>query len=203
MAGICIIVKQAEVLSARDKDSLWSLGYLSTNTPEQLLNILIFSIGKGFVQHVGKEHRVERSIPFSSQFRFMKHNNGEIIFRCTEDIGLKTNKGGIRHRKLQPKVVDHYAKNNPERYLLLVIIQYLSLLLPFTYSHVRSTLESPGTPTRLLGSNAGLSAFYINHSLCSTAVMNMYQEDMNEQLIQEITGHRLLVVHSYKRTSDS
>ena len=50
---------------------------------------------------------------------------------------------------------------------------------------------------------AGLPGFYTNHSLRSTCATNLYQADIDEQLIQEIMGHRSLAVHSYKRTCDA
>ena len=46
--GIGISVKQAEILMATDEDLLWLLGCLGPNHPQQLLNTVIFSIGKGF-----------------------------------------------------------------------------------------------------------------------------------------------------------
>ena len=50
---------------------------------------------------------------------------------------------------------------------------------------------------------ACLPGFYSNHSLRSTAATIMYRDGIDEQLIQEITGHRSLAVRSYKRTCDS
>ena len=50
---------------------------------------------------------------------------------------------------------------------------------------------------------AGLSGFYTNHSLHATSATRMYQSDIEEQVIQEITGHRSLAVRSYKHTSES
>ena len=41
---------------------------------------------------------------------------------------------------------------------------------------------------------AGLQGFYMNHSLRSTAATRMYQSNVSEQVIQEITGHRSLAV---------
>ena len=46
--GIGNTIKQAEVLSAMDEDLLWSLGYLGMSNLYQLLNTVIFAIGKGF-----------------------------------------------------------------------------------------------------------------------------------------------------------
>ena len=50
---------------------------------------------------------------------------------------------------------------------------------------------------------AKLPGFYTNHSLRSSATTSMYRGNIDEQLIQEITGHRSLAVRSYKRTCSS
>ena len=49
---------------------------------------------------------------------------------------------------------------------------------------------------------AGLPGHYNNHSLCSTAAMKLYQNDINEQIIMEMTGHCSLAIWAYKRTTD-
>ena len=51
-------------------------------------------------------------------------------------------------------------------------------------------------------SQAGLPGYYTNHSLYSTAATRLYHNKFEEQVIQEITGHRSLAVRSYKRTCD-
>ena len=61
--GTGLSVKQAQVIMATDEDLLWSLGLLGTSHPEQLLNTVIFCIGKGFALWVGKEHRALHGIP--------------------------------------------------------------------------------------------------------------------------------------------
>ena len=126
--GVGISVKQAEVLTATDEDLLCSMGLLGTSHPEQLLNTIIFCIGKGFALRAGKEHRALRGLPFSSQLNFIRDSDGEIFLCYTEDIGLKTNKGGLKHRKVDPKTVDLYGSANTERCPLQAIIKYLSLL---------------------------------------------------------------------------
>ena len=52
-------------------------------------------------------------------------------------------------------------------------------------------------------SDAGLPGFYSNHSLRSTAATKLYCCNIDEQLIQEIMGHRSLAIRQYKRTCDS
>ena len=49
---------------------------------------------------------------------------------------------------------------------------------------------------------AKISGFHSNHSLRSTSATKLYQKDVEEQLIQEITGHRSVAIRSYKCTSD-
>ena len=42
---------------------------------------------------------------------------------------------------------------------------------------------------------------YSNHSLRSTAVICMNDENIDEQQITEVTGHKSVAVHKYKRMS--
>ena len=46
--------------------------------------------------------------------------------------------------------------------------------------------------------SAGLPGYYTNHSLRAGATTKMYQNDLDEQSIMEVTGHRSLAVCSYK-----
>ena len=104
------------------------LAFLGMSHPEQLLNTVIFSVGKGFALHAGKEHRALHGLPFCSQFKFMKDSDGEIFLQYTEDIGLKTNKGALKYQKIEAKTVDLYAMANEEHCPLQAIVKYLVLL---------------------------------------------------------------------------
>ena len=126
--GIGVTLKQAEVLSATDEDYLWSLGFLGTSNPWQLLNTVVFCVGKAFALRAGKEHRALHAIPFDSQFKFLRDSDNEFYLRYTEDLGLKTNKGGLKHKRVSVKSVDMYATDRPECCPLHVIVKYLSLL---------------------------------------------------------------------------
>lgn len=46
----------------------------------------------------------------------------------------------------------------------------------------------------------GLEGHYSNHSLRGTSTMRMYQAGIEEQVVTEVTGHRSLAVHCYKKT---
>ena len=218
--GVGITVKRAEVLTATDEDLLWSLGLLGMSHPDQLPNTVNFSIGKGFALQAGKEHRALRAIPFKSQFQFMSDPDKEIFLRYTEDVGLKTNKGGLKHWCVEPKTLHLYGSVNADRCPLQAIIKYLSLLPKsrtcnaFYLQPQEKYFEKAWYVNRPVGINrlrsavgdmcrlAGLSGYYTNHSLRSMATTKLYQNNIDEQIIMEITGHRSTAVRAYKRTSD-
>ena len=62
--GLDMSVWKAEILTAMEKDLLWSLGFLRMSNLIQLLNTVIFTIGKDFALRVGKEHRALRGDGF-------------------------------------------------------------------------------------------------------------------------------------------
>ena len=114
--------------------------------------------------------------------------------------------------KIEPKEVDMYPIENESRCPVRIFMYYLSKL-PENRT-CRSLYLQPRkkyTPTswfqdRQAGVNklremikdicekAGFPGFFSNHSLRSTAAMKMYHCNIDEQLIQEITGHRSLAV---------
>ena len=137
-----------------------------------------------------------------------------------EDIGLKTNKGSLKHRCVEAKTINLYASENPERCPLWAIIKYLALLpknrtwnafylqprkkffgkawfvnRPVGINHLRTAVGD-------LCVAAGLPGHYTNHSLHATTATKLYQNNIDEQIIMEITGHWSMAVQTYKRTSD-
>ena len=53
-----------------------------------------------------------------------------------------------------------------------------------------------------MASSAGLNGNYSNHSLHATSASRLYNANVNEQLISEVTGHHLNAVRGYNRTSN-
>ena len=194
---------------------------MGTGDPSTLLNTVVFILGKGCALRAGKEHRSLRAPPFCSQFEFMHDNEGTIFLRYSEDRGLKTNKGGLKHRKLDPKTVDVYPIADASRCPVRLVMNYLSKLpkvrkcQAFYLQPKRKFTENEWYLDRAVGANklcdvikdmtktAGFPGFYSNHSLRSTCATSLYHANIDEQVIQEITRHRSLAVRSYKRTCDS
>ena len=219
--GIGHKVRQAEILSLSDEEILWSMGLLGSSNPQVLLNTLVYLLGLHCALHAGKEHRVLRSLPFNSQFEFLVDSAGQSYVRYTEDVGLKMNKGGLKHRKVDVKIVDMYPSANPEWCPIAILCKYLSVLptscvtkalylqpkknymsrvwyldRPVGVNTLRNTVKD-------LCQKAGIPRFRTNHSLRSSSVTRIYGGGIPEQVIQEITGHRSLAVHKFKRTNES
>ena len=216
--GIGIRVKKADIISKTDEDIMWSKGVLGTDSPEQILFTVLYVVGLNCALQAGKEHRFLRSIPFNSQFCYLYNDQGIRYIRYTEDIGLKTNCGGLKHRKIDPKVVDIYPVPNSRRCPVTIIDKYLSLLPQarvcnaFYLQLLRSFDQNCWFQDQAVGINklqkvvkilcdrAGLPGYYTNHSLRATCATRLYHCQFEEQLIQEVTGHRSTAVCSYKRT---
>ena len=103
-------------------------GFLGKSNPEQLLNTVVFVLGLSCALRAGKEHRQLRSFGFNSQFTWHVDHEGNRFFTYKEDIGLKTNKGGLKHRKFTPKVVNVYQNSNPSRCPVRLLYAYFCKL---------------------------------------------------------------------------
>ena len=126
--GIGNVVRQAQVLSFADEDHLWNIGLLGSSHPQQLLNMVVFALGLSCALRARKEHRSSHSIGFRSQLLFHYDDQGTHYLLYREDIGGKTNKGGLKHRKVSPKVVTVYPARNHERCPVYIVDKYLSKL---------------------------------------------------------------------------
>ena len=123
-------VKKAEVLSDVDIDILWKNGFLGYDNPEKLLNTVFITVGMSCALRAGKEHQKLRSIPFNSQFSWQVDTCGRSYLKYVEDLGMKTNKGGLKHHKISPKDVYVYPIPRWYRCPVMIISKYLSLLPP-------------------------------------------------------------------------
>ena len=134
-----------------------------------------------------------RSIPFNSQFEILYDSVNKIYLKFTEDIGMKTNKGSLKHHKMDCKIVDVYQSDNPERCPVAILLKYLSLLsknrvCKALYLQPRKKfsaevwyLDRPvGVNTlrytvREICDKAGFPGFFSNHSLRSSSATRMYR----------------------------
>ena len=176
----------AQVLLATDKNFLCSLGFLGMRFQDQLLNVCH---QKGFALHASHDHWALHAIPFNSQFSFMRDPDGKIFLRYTEDIGLKTNKGGLRYHCFMPKTAPLCGQKQ-WKMPPIAILKYISLLprpgpaLHSIYSQERNFfgkvwfINWPAVVEclhNLSRRSAMMLVFYTNHSLRSTSATKLYQ----------------------------
>ena len=108
---------------------MWQNCILSSESPRQLLDTVVYIVGLNCALRAGKEHHMLHSIGFNSQFEWLRDESLDVYFlRYTDDIGLKTNKGGIKQQKLDPKIVDVFPIVGSYRCPVRIIGMYLSLL---------------------------------------------------------------------------
>ena len=89
--GIGSLTKQAEVLTETDEELLWEKGLLGDSTPQTQL----------------------RSDP--CQIQLIEQPGQRAYLKYVEDVS-KNRPGGIKGRKIKPKIVCHHANNsNPAR----------------------------------------------------------------------------------------
>ena len=212
--------RKADVLSQVNIDILWENCILGVDNPDQLLTTTFFMIGMSCALRAGKEHQKLRSIGFNSQFSWDIDSRGRHYLRFNEDVTQKTNRGGLKHRKIIPKSVNVYPLVGSSHCPVMIIMKYMSLL-PANRTSESFYLQPKKkfTPDcwyqdRPVGVNhlqkmvhatcklAGIPGFYTNHSLRATAATHLYHHDIDEQIIQEVTGHHSIAVREYKRTSD-
>ena len=213
-------VRKAEVLSQMNVDILWENCILGIDSPEKLLATTFFMVGMFCALRAGKEHQKLCSIPFQSQFCWDVDNSGRHYLKYTEDVTQKTTRGGLKHHRVVLKSVNVYPIPRSNRCPVMVIMKYMGLLpvnrncksfylqpkKRFTpncwYQDRPVGLNKLQSMVRQVCEQGGIPGFFTNHSLRATAATRLYHNDIDEQIIQEVTGHRSVAMREYKRTCD-
>jgi hypothetical protein len=124
--GLGLERKKAEIISAEQENTMWCKGILGRDSPQQLLDTLLFQLGLHFALRAGQEHRNLRC-GANSQIRVCSEPDGTKYLEYKEDVS-KTNRGGLQHKHLQPKITRAYQnKVVPERCPVMTYEKYLSL----------------------------------------------------------------------------
>ncbi len=149
----------------------------------QLVKTLLFLISMQCALHAGGEHHSLRPLGFNSQFK-MTFLGGVWHLVYTEDLGTKTNPGGLYHKKVKPKQVTIYPNTeNRDHCLVALFVKYHSKLpmnrkcsalylqpcKVFTdrawYMDSPMGINTLWNTVKDLCTSAGLQGFYSNHSL--------------------------------------
>ena len=154
-----------------------------------------------------------------SQFSFEYDKRGVECLVYREDPLQKTNQGGLAC-KGSSKIVYVYASKDKLWCPLRLFKKYLNLLpeshrckkfylrpkkkaspkvwfcdQPYGVNRIKKTIKE-------MCKSAGFEGKFTNHHLRAMCATRMYDNDVPEQLIKEITGHKSECVCTYKHTSD-
>ena len=209
----------ADVISLKHEDLLFGSGVLGDDTPIKLLKTVIYMIGMHCALRGGVEHSNLRRPGCDPQLNISTDNRGVECLVYKEDPLQKTNQGGLES-KGKSKMVHVYPASDQNRCPVRIYKKYIGLMpesktckklylrckkkvtpkvwfcdQPYGLNKVKSTVKQ-------ICKEAGLVGKFTNHSLRATCASRMYANEVPEQLIKEITGHRSECVRTYKRTSD-
>ena len=209
----------ADVISLNHENLLFEKGVLGEENPTKLLKTVIYMIGMHCALRGGMEHSNLRRPGCESQLNISVDNRGVECLVYKEDPLQKTNQGGLVC-KGRSKMVHVYPATDKTCCPVRIFKKYVALLpetktckklylrvrkkvtpkvwycdQPYGLNKVKSTVKD-------ICKEAGLEGKFTNHSLRAMCASRMYSNEIPEQLIKEITGHRSECVRTYKRTSD-
>ncbi len=210
---------KAQVITYSQEDNMWKSGILSSETPERLVYTLLYSLGVQFALQAGEEHK---SLKIGKQLSLEKDvNTGEDFLQYVEHTA-KNNQGGLSAMKSGGKVLRAYCHTDSDRCVIQLYKKYVAArpdgnpkcskdfylrpLGKFNSEGIGFSCQPLGihkieSAIKNLCLEAGITGKRSNHSLRATSATHLYEAEMDEQLIQECTGHRSNAVRGYKRTS--
>ena len=217
--GLGVKVRRAEPISIQEENLLWEKGLLGNDSPQVLLDTMIFLCGLDLSLRSGKEHR---DLAWD-QIELVEPPDAPPFLLYTENVS-KNNSGGLAQRMITPKQVKHHANSsNPSRCFIELYKQYCDHCLPlsqwktsaFYLTPIKKTKSTTWYSITAVGHNtlsqtvkrlcqeAGIQGFKTNYSLRVTNATRLLQSGVDEQLIMTRTGHRSVQgVRTYKRVSE-
>ncbi len=214
--GIGCKKKQAEPITASEEEQLWDKGLLGDSNPQVLLDTMIWMCGLYFALRSGQEYR--SLCPGQIKVVEVPGESPHLVYR--KDVS-KNNQGGLKHRRIQPKSVVHYANPDSSQCFVRLYRLYCSKC-PSNKPENAFYLTARSRPTEecwysrepvghnVLGSTVkrlcekgGISGYKTNHSLRVTAATRLFRSGVDEQIIMNVTGHQSVDgVRAYKRMSE-
>ena len=185
-AGVGSVKRQADIITIEEENILWNQKILGMDSPEQLLNTVFYVIGLNFALHWGEEHR-------------------SLCLGKASQISQHVLPDGKKER-CPIHIYETYLSHLPQPLEELPGFYLRPLSAPTSNVwHSRQPLRRHklGSMVKDICSKGNLGDYRTNHSLQATAATCLFDADIDEQLITEMTGHRSLVVRNYKRVSET
>ena len=207
----------AKVITAEDENILWKSGVLNTKTPDGLQRAMFYYVGKVCCLRGGTKQRNLKPSQFVRQ-------TDPDMYIYTEN-GSKNRNGGFYQLEVPNKTVSIYKNDSVgERCLVKLLDLYLSKLpkaafekgIFYCRSLVKFTEKGPWYSQQPRGFNvlnemvktmcteANIEGRFTNHSLRATGATELFQKEVPEKIIQEVTGHRSVkALRQYERVSNA
>lgn len=205
--------KAADIITPEMEDILWSKKLLGSETPQLLLTTLLFYTGLNFALRGGTEHT---NLILKN---FTENQDGSVTYN---EFQSKNNTPGLKAINKESKSVTCFPNlENQERSLPHLLKIYKSHRpvniteskfylrpLPKPKSDIWYSIQCVGihkieTMVKDLMQKAEIDGYFTMHSLRASAATRLYSNNIEEQKISEITGHRSSAIRAYKRTSNS
>ena len=220
--GVVRANNQAVPISQEEENLLWDANLLGDDNPERLLHTLVYLFGIHFALRGGEEHRALTMKSVTIHYDPIQKIS---YLECRVD-NMKNNQGGIQERHQKPKVVRVYANQQSRNCCVVRIFQKYKMLRPNSNPRCSPALclrplakftcgKGPWFTCQPVGqhtlrkitsdlcSQAGVKGKRTNHTLKATAATRLYNEGVDEQLIQEHLGNTSKAIRRYKRTSNA
>ncbi len=101
--------KAADPISIESEEQLWRQQILGSDDPDQLCDTVMFLVGLTFALRGGKEHHALHCPLFDPQIRILQTSEGRRYLEYREDPQSKSNQGGLKTHKFEPKVIRAYG----------------------------------------------------------------------------------------------
>lgn len=217
--GIGSTKRQADIITIEEENTLWNTGVLGIDTPQKLVSTLFYVIGLNYALRGGEEHRVLRHGSLS-QFKLILTPEGKKCLQYTESSS-KSHQGGLADYNKKRKcwkveasddkrnvvaIYECYIAHCPKPLEELTGFYLRPLQKPTSevwFSKQPSGRHKLTNMVREICEMGNLGGYRTNHSLRSTCATRLYEADVDEQVITEITGHQSNAIRNYKRTSDA
>ncbi len=219
--GFITAKSKAEVITYSQEDKMWADNILGNHTHERLLYTVLHLLGVQFALRAGEEHK---SLKFGKQLSIETDSDSGDEFLQYVEFTAKNNQGGLDAMKCTGKTLHCYPFVNPSRCLVNLYKKYvvarpiknpkcsvdfyLRPLAKFNSEGIGFSCQPLGIhkiecAIKNLCLEAGIKGKRTNYSLRATSATQLYKAELDEQLIQERTGHRSSAVRGYKCTSSN
>jgi hypothetical protein len=138
--GVGTTKKQGGIKSDDLEDRMWEEGVLRDDSPQKLLDTLVYCFGLNLALRSGKEHRSLRQ----GMSQLFEAKPAHLLY---VESGSKNNSGGLRDRKVTNKTVKIFENvSNPSRCVIQLFKKYM-YLRPSNAPTTAFYLQPMKTPT--------------------------------------------------------